>query len=172
MQKLHTTHYFSCWPFIRRLALLCLMGLAPAYATPTDALPLPASLAQSLAEALRQGEPLVVMVSLDGCPFCKVARMHHLAPMHRQGLPVVQITMRNNQSVLDFKNTSTTHDTLVRLWGVQVAPTLLFFGAEGKEVAERLRGTSIPDYYGAYLDQRLSIARTATKKSNDKETTP
>jgi hypothetical protein len=66
--------------------------------------------------------------------------------------------------VLDFQGASTTHDALVRQWGVRVAPTVLFFGAGGVEVAERLRGASIPDYYGAYLDQRLSVARAVVQR--------
>jgi hypothetical protein len=40
---------------------------------------------------------------------------------------------------------------------------VLFFGAKGKEVAERLEGGYIPDFYGAYLEQRLQVARALTK---------
>ena len=40
-----------------------------------------------------------------------------------------------------------------------VAPTLLFLGPKGEELAERLVGGSIPDFYGAYLEQRLEQAR-------------
>jgi hypothetical protein len=47
----------------------------------------------------------------------------------------------------------------VRRWGVKVAPTLLFLGGQGREVAERLVGALLPDFYGAYLAQRLETAR-------------
>ncbi len=149
---------------LRALALAFTAALAPGLvrADATAKLPVPRSLAESLDAALRSGQPLVVMVSLEGCAFCKVARAHYLAPMQqREGLPVVQLDMRTSTPVLDFQGASTTHDALVRQWGVRVAPTVLFFGAGGVEVAERLRGASIPDYYGAYLDQRLSVARAA-----------
>lgn len=152
---------------LRALALACTAALAPVLvrADATAKLPVPRSLAESLDAALRSGQPLVVMVSLDGCAFCKVARAHYLAPMQqREGLPVVQLNMRTSTPVLDFQGASTTHDALVRQWGVRVAPTVLFFGAGGVEVAERLRGASIPDYYGAYLDQRLSVARAVVQR--------
>jgi hypothetical protein len=41
---------------------------------------------------------------------------------------------------------------------VDVAPTVLFFGRTGREVAPRLVGAS-RDFYGAYLEQRLETAR-------------
>jgi len=138
--------------------------LAPAVWSAGTALPVPKSLADELALALKAGLPLVVMVSLEGCPFCRVARDSYLGPMHRQeGVPVVQIDMRTSTSVRDFHRIAVTHDELVRAWAINVAPTVLFFGAGGKEVAERLVGGYIPDFYGAYLDQRMQTARAAIK---------
>jgi thioredoxin-related protein len=127
-------------------------------------LPLSESLADELAQALKKGQPLVVMVSMHGCPFCKVARENYLGPLHeQQGLPVVQIDMRTARLVRDFKDASVTHDALSRRWGIRVAPTVLFFGRDGREVAERLVGGYIPDFYGAYLDDRLQQARAALR---------
>lgn len=126
------------------------------------ALPVPTSLRDELAAALKRGSPLLVMVSLEGCPFCKIARENYLAPLHRQhGLAIVQIDMRNRQMIQDFSGASQTQDQLIRSWGVKVAPTVLFFGRGGAEVAERLVGGYIPDFYGAYLDDRLRTAQAA-----------
>lgn len=122
-------------------------------------LPTAASLASELAAALRAGQPLVVMASLDGCPFCRIVRDTELAPLQRKGLPVVQLDMGSAQPVRGFDGASSTHEKLLREWKVGVAPTVLFFGRNGREVAERLTGASIPDFYGAYLDERLRIAR-------------
>lgn len=156
---------------VRRQVLrrLSLVGAAawlspPLHAQANAALPAPKSLAESLALALQAKQPLVVMVSLEGCTFCRVARSSYLAPLNREGLPVVQIDMRTNTPVQDFQASHTTHDALVRKWDVRVAPTVMFFGPGGLEMADRLRGTSIPDYYGAYLDQRLATARAALQR--------
>lgn len=147
------------------LASACLAACAaqPAWAAGA-VLPAPDSLADELAQALKIGQPLVVMVSLDGCPFCRVARNGYLGPLRQQdGVPVVQINMRSAAPVRDFKRASVTHDQLARTWNVKVAPTVLFFGPGGKEVAERLEGGYIEDFYGAYLAQRLQQARAAIK---------
>lgn len=139
-------------------------GFAP-FAKVTSAaeaatLPAPASLEIELAAALKSGCPLVVMASLEGCPFCKVVRESHLAPLRRETpQPVVQLDINSAQTVRDFHGAITTHDRLLRAWGVIVTPTVFFFGRRGVEAAERLVGASIPDFYGAYLEERLRIAR-------------
>lgn len=119
------------------------------------------SLKDELNASLRLAQPLVVMVSLEGCPFCRVVREHHLLPLRQEGQPIVQVDMRSDARVLDFAGQSRTHDGLVKAWKVHVAPTLLFFGRGGGEIAPRLQGASIPDFYGAYLEQRLHAARLA-----------
>lgn len=127
-------------------------------------LPLAHNLKDELAAALARRQPLVVMVSLEGCPFCKVARNNYLAPMHEQeGLHVAQVDMRSRTRVLDFAGKAVTHDDLARQWKIRIAPTVLFFGRGGAEVAERLVGGYIPDFYGAYLDQRLEQARASLR---------
>lgn len=123
-------------------------------------LPVPTSLPDELAAALKQDSPLVVMVSLDRCPYCKVARENFLVPLQGQsGLRIVQLDMRHGEMVQDFSGVRQTHDQLIRSWGVKLAPTVLFFGRGGKEVAERLVGGYIADFYGDYLEDRLQVAR-------------
>lgn len=151
---------------LRRALVLSFLsaGVWPAHAqTPPAVLPAARSLPEELAAALRQGQPLVVMVSLEGCIFCRIARQSHLAPMARQGQPIVQVDMRSAQPVIDFEGRQTTHDELARRWKVSITPTLLFFGARGREVAERMEGAYQPDFYGPYLEDRLSRSRAVVK---------
>ena len=144
----------------RRELLLAGLILPMATAGRAAQLPVALDLPQALTAALQQGQPLVVMVSLDGCPYCRVVRDHYLAPMReQQGLSVLQVDMRSRRHLKDFKGQTIVHDEFVRARRISVAPTLLFFGPNGEEVAERLVGGSIPDFYGAYLDQRLEQAR-------------
>ena len=124
-------------------------------------LPLSVSLPDELAQALAGRQPLVVMVSLHRCPWCEEVRNNYLAPMRAQErLPVVQVDMLSPRQTRDLQGAPTTHEALVRAWDVKVAPTVLFLGPQGKEVADRLVGGS-PDFYSAYLDRRLALAREA-----------
>jgi thioredoxin-related protein len=122
-------------------------------------LPPAQSLPDELSRALKNKQPLIVMVSLDGCVFCRQARQSHLLPMALSGTAIVQVDMRNSQPVLDFAGKLTTHDELTRRWKVSITPTLLFFGPGGKEVAERMEGAYLPDFYGPYLEERLAQGR-------------
>lgn len=140
------------------------LALTNAWAAPAT-LPPSLSLPDELARALQSGNPLVVMVSLAGCPYCKIARENYLGPMReQQGLPVVQVDMQSPQATQDFKRVAVTHEQLIRTWGAKIAPTVLFFGRNGVEIAERLEGGYLPDFYGSYLDARLTAARLAVKK--------
>lgn len=148
----------------RRFALLPLALGAAAWGASMEAgaatLPPAESLQSELAAALRAGKPLVVMVSLDGCPFCKMVRDSYLAPLRAEtGQPVVQLDMGSRHPLRDFDGTPTTDDAMLRGWRIGVAPTVLFFGQGGREAAPRLVGASIPDFYGAYLDDRLRTAQ-------------
>jgi thioredoxin-related protein len=121
-------------------------------------------LRDELAQALQAEHPLLVLVSLDGCPFCKLVRESYLSPLRaQQGVPVVQLDMRSDAVVQDFMGKAFTHSALARAWNVTWAPTLLFFGRGGAEVAPRLTGIGSADYYGAFLDQRLEQAQSAIR---------
>ena len=144
----------------RRSLLLAAAALPLAAPVRAASLPRALDMKLALAAALERQQPLVVMISLDGCPYCRVVRDHYLAPMHEQdGLPVVQVDMRSRRHLKDFDGQTVTHDEFVRARRVNVAPTVFFLGPKGEELAERLIGGSIPDFYGAYLDQRLAQAR-------------
>lgn len=150
------------YSFFRDLLPITTLALCSAFsATGAEAiLPAPVSLAADITKATNARQPLVVMVSLEGCAFCKIVRDSHLGPMReRDGLPVVQVDMRSKQVLTDAKGQKVTHDELVRSWGIKVAPTVLFLGRDGAEIAPRMVGGYIPDFYGTYLEENLITAR-------------
>jgi thioredoxin-related protein len=150
----------------RLLTVTACAVLAQSASAAQTQLPTALSLPDELRQALATQNPLLVMVSLEGCPFCRVARENYLGPMHeRQGLPVVQVDMRSKQLIKNFQGSMQTHDEWIRSMSVKVAPTLLFFGRGGVEIVERMAGGYIPDFYGAYLDERLRQAKTLLAQS-------
>ena len=158
------TSLTSSWQRRKLLLLPAAAGLAragSAWAT-SLVLPIPTSLKEALERALRAGHPLTVMVSLEGCPFCRVVRDNYLRTLLQENVhAVVQVNMRSSRALLDFRGVATTHDELVRTWNVQLAPTLMFIGLGGQEAAARLVGASLTDFYGAYLDDRVRIAQAS-----------
>jgi len=83
----------------------------------------------------------------------------------RQGMSVVQVDMRSPALLKDPAGVELTHDALTRRWGIRIAPTLLFLGPRGVELAQRMEGAFQPDFYGAYLDERLQTAGEALRRT-------
>lgn len=83
--------------------------------------------------------------------------------MQKQGFPIVQVDMRSDRQVIGLQGQPQTHDQLVKQWRVSIAPTLIFLGPKGQEVAERMKGGYLPDFYGAYLEERIALARKALR---------
>ena len=133
--------------------------------TPHTALPSPASLRAAAQAAAAKGEPLVLMTTVAGCPYCDLVRNHHLLPMLRaRQVQAVQLDIRDRRSNLqDFAGNTTTPAEQVAAWKARFAPTVLFLGPQGQELAERLVGVAVPDFYGEYLEARLTEARAKLK---------
>lgn len=136
-------------------------------ATVAQTLPTPASLRGAAQAAAARGEPLVVMTTLKGCVYCELVRNNYLAPMRRDGeLVAVQIDVQDRRSNLQgFAGDMTTPADQARAWKARFTPTVMFFGPDGQELAERLVGIAVPDFFGEYLNARLVEARGKLKKN-------
>ena len=148
-------------PRLTRRRWLTLVAALPAAARAQEtALPRPASLPAEATAAAKRGEPLVLLVSLPGCPYCERIRRDHLSPLLREsGGGVVQIDLGSTRPLTDFDGATRTHDAFARTRQATFTPTVLFLGPRGDEIAERLVGAGVPDFYGAYFEQRLVTAR-------------
>ena len=104
-----------------------------------------------------------MLVSLPGCPYCELVRRSYLLPGRREsGLQAWQVDSTNATTpLISFDGKTSTAAAQVKLWKATFTPTVLFLGPQGQELALRLVGAGIPDFYGAYLDERLDTARKA-----------
>lgn len=148
---------------------------APASAAgATHALERPASHDALLQASARQGFVVVALFTLPGCPFCETIRreqLHHLAREQAdRGVRVVEYGLTDHKpfagpgpSADPPAAQSASHATpaaLAAALGIRLAPTVVFLGPDGSELAERLVGYQSSDFYGAYLDQRIAQARS------------
>ena len=113
----------------------------------------------------RTGLPLIVMVSLAGCPHCEVVRRSHLLPLLRAGSVTPTALIRqveiNGQDILrDFSGRATTHAEFASRYKITLAPVVMFFDGKGEMISEPLVGSMIPDFYGAYFDAALTAAKS------------
>ena len=127
------------------------------------ALPVPTSLHQAARRAEAKGEPLVVLITMTGCVYCELVRRNYLLPARlNDGLQAWQFNVNDNTTpLIGFDGKPTTAARQAKAWKATYTPTVLFIGSQGQELAERLVGIAVPDFYGAYLEQRLATARKA-----------
>jgi thioredoxin-related protein len=123
-------------------------------------LPWPADLRTISQEAQRRGEPLVLMVSLPGCPWCELIRRNYLTPMRAEGVAAYEFMINErSQRIADFKGQQITPAAWSEAMKVNITPTLLFFNAQGQEIAPRIEGVASADFIGAILNEHLTTAR-------------
>ena len=127
------------------------------------ALPVPVSLPQAALAAKAKGQPLVLLITLPGCVYCELARRSYLMPLLTEsGLQAWQLDLTNRSTpLIGFDSQPTTAERQAKAWKATFTPTVLFLGSQGQELAKRLVGIAVPDFYGAYLEQRLATARKA-----------
>lgn len=123
--------------------------------------PLPAArdLRAEARAAAAHGQPLVLMFSLPGCSYCEQLRRSTYRWMVRDGVPVEQLEMVPGYALHGFDGRPTDGSALAAHYGVHLAPTVLFLGADGREIGERLVGAGVPDFYGAFVDRSMAQAR-------------
>jgi thioredoxin-related protein len=127
-------------------------------------LPAPTDLRQAATQANARGEPLVLMVSLPGCPWCELLRRNYLTPMRGEGVAAFEFMINErSQRITDFKGQLITPAAWSEAMKVKITPTLFFFNPQGQEIAPRIEGVASADFIGAILDERLATARERIK---------
>ncbi len=148
-------------------AIVTAVVLASSLASIAQTLLAPASdLVADAKLAASTGVPLILLVSLPGCPHCEVVRRSHLLPLLRfprtgpaTKKPVIrQIEMNGKDIMRDFSGRTTTHADFASRYKIRIAPVVMFLDADGKMLAGPLVGSMIPDFYGAYFDAALAEA--------------
>lgn len=149
------------------LALASMTALArTAAAAPRADIPLATDLRADGRLSRARREPIVILFSLPGCPYCEIVRRSHLAPMLRDPREsaraiIRQIDIDADLPLTGFAGERTLHSRIAGAHGVRSVPVVAFWDGEGRTIAESLRGMLLPDFYAAYLDSALASARAA-----------
>ena len=105
--------------------------------------------------------PILLFFSQAGCGFCERARREYLRPLAQSGAWATRALMREvpiEATLTGFDGKRVSGRDLAQVYGIRVFPTVVFVDAGGNLIAEPLAGFTVPDFYAAYLDQRLDAA--------------
>lgn len=129
-------------------------------------------------EAARRQLPILVLVSLPGCPYCESIRREHLLALAQETPPRViarQVDMHDRAPLIDFDGARIDHAAFIRARQIKLAPTVALLGPDGAALVPPLVGALLPDFYGQYLDDAIAAARQrlqASPVSGPKEQKP
>lgn len=154
-------------PLIILLCLLFLGQLTAVAAEPPD-VALLSDFQSDSALMSDKGYPMVVEMSAEGCTYCEQIEKFVLKPLIMSGEYEDRILLRKvdinaSEQVLDLDGSTLTQSSFADRYNVYLTPTLIFLDQEGNEIAPRMIGVPLIDFYGAYLDQAIDIARKAMK---------
>ena len=105
----------------------------------------------------------IALFSQRDCSFCEEVREHYLKPMmasRRAGITFAEFELNGTRPVAGWAGRSMTEAEFARELKAKFAPTVMFLGTAGGELASPIVGLS-RDFFGAYLDQRIQIASNA-----------
>lgn len=152
---------------VRHLAGLLgglILACAPAAALDPSGVPQARDLRAEAAAAAKTGMPLVVIYSSDDCKFCKAVKRDYLEPMsrhprHRDRLVIREIRQDSEQALIAFGGEKTTHARFAADEKIKLVPVVAFYGPDGRQLADPIVGTRLPDFYQSYLDDGIDNAR-------------
>ena len=109
---------------------------------------------------------VVLYFTAEYCMYCQALDRQVLGPILRGGdYEAIAQFYRVQQDepetkLTDFDGKNISNRDLIRRYQVEVTPTIIFLGPDGREVASSIVGFLTVDFYGAYLDQSIQDGRT------------
>lgn len=139
-------------------AILLFAAMSPAFSSGRDALAFPVNLHQQNAPAV------VVLFSLPDCAYCVKVRQQSLMHIpsdstYKGKVTVYEIDFSDDRKTFVwFDGRKYTGKTLAAPLNVKFSPTVMVFNSKGAVAGKPLLGASLPEFYGAYLDELIRVA--------------
>lgn len=116
--------------------------------------------------------PMLVFFHATYCTYCRTVDEEFLEdmaeePEYEGRLIIRRVEIDSPLPEIAWQGESWTPQEFARVLGVQLVPTVIFFGPDGAQLGEALKGVTVPDFYPAYLDARLETAERCIDALDD-----
>lgn len=111
-------------------------------------------------EACRNNRVLTVVITRQDCPYCDKLKKQVLLPDLRNGVfnkqwLLAELRIDEGINVRDFSGKTVAAAELAKRWRAELTPTVLFLNQKGEEIAPRITGLKLVDFYDDYLQKSL-----------------
>jgi hypothetical protein len=113
--------------------------------------------------AIQSGWLTIVLFSQPDCVFCEEVRDNYLKPLlaaRPRQIAAAEFQLNGSRRIKTWGQGMQSEAEFARQQKARFAPTLMFFGPQGEQLAPPIVGLS-RDFFGAYLDQRIQTASRA-----------
>ncbi len=116
--------------------------------------------------------PLLILFSIEHCPFCQLVKEDFLKPMLISGNYKDKVIIRE----LHADMTSTFFGRLgeqqsalkyARKMGISLYPTMVFIDEKGCQLSENIKGVNTPSMFGGRIDMAIDEANEKLKKGKN-----
>jgi len=121
------------------------------------------NLAQLGKESAQTKRPILLLMSQDYCPYCRMIKREILNPMVLSGSYVDKIIIREMMidslmDMNDFDGTMRDPALIAERYNIKVTPTMLFLGPDGTELTNKIVGINTPELFSFYVDKAIDQA--------------
>ena len=132
----------------------------PATAAPTVAIERIDNFQQWADKACQNQRVLTVLVARQDCPWCDKLKRQVLLPDVKNGQfdqqwLLGEFRIDEGETVTDFAGNRVSAQALAKGWRAELTPTVLFLNRQGEEIAPRITGVKLVDFYDDYLQRSL-----------------
>ena len=144
-------------------AILACLWLPATLAVERGKLQMASDLSKQAKMAREKQIPILILFSAPECGYCQRVRDEILIPTtynaeYDDKVIMIEVESSNNARMIDFDGRAISQADFSAKHRVGFAPTVKFFDAKGREVAEPIIGLVTVDYYGGFMDQGIDKA--------------
>jgi thioredoxin-related protein len=146
--------------YICTVLLLAGLSTEPAQA---GTVPIASDLQEDASTSRAANLPILLIYTAKHCHYCdevKAGVFNPIAadPAYRERMLLREVRIDSDIRLVGFNGDVTSHRSFATDRGITIVPTLEFLDGAGLQVSRPLVGVSIPDYYGAYVDNGIEQA--------------
>ena len=144
-------------------AILACLWLSATWAVERGKLPMASDLSKQAKLAREKQIPILILFSAPDCDYCHRVREEVLIPTtynaaYDDKVIMIEVESGNSSRMIDFDGHLISHADFSAKHRVGLSPTVKFFDAKGREVADPIIGLVTVDFFGGSMDKGIDKA--------------
>lgn len=107
--------------------------------------------------------PILIMFSIDDCPYCQKVKEEILLPIQNiksydDKVIIRHINTSNENDIINFQNNQSSTSELKEFYNINFFPTVILLNKNGRKIANSMIGITTAEQYWQELDNNIQDA--------------